>query len=168
MMKKLRPYIMIVLVLLVLGGVSNHQVYGKSDLEDPLDPESPTTDHFIYLPIVNNFSGSQNDWMVVDHRAVEQFDQIPEHYVTAARNLRLLFSDRSVGENINTALDCLAAPSWATSSPGCRRDYYDSNWNWRLFEQYDLDNGLVPENITFTPDPVRYNRGNWTFDSAFR
>ena len=44
--------------------------------------------------------------LVVDHHSVALFDQIPPEYLAAARNLRVLFSDRSVGQNINEALDC--------------------------------------------------------------
>ena len=102
--------------------------------------------------------------IVVDHRSVALFDQIPEPHLTAARHLRMLFSDRSVGQNIHEALDCLAAPSWAQSVAACRRDYYDTNWHWKTFTQADRDAGLVPQRILFDPDPVRYSRSNWTFE----
>jgi len=35
---------------------------------------------------------------VVDHRHVDLFERIPDEFVTGARNLRMLFSDRSVGQ----------------------------------------------------------------------
>lgn len=101
---------------------------------------------------------------VVDHRHVDLFDQIPESYLTAARNLRVVFSDRSVGQNINEYLGCLTAAGWSTSSSSCRRDYYDQNWNWRTFTPTDFNAGLVPERILFEPDPTRYSRANWTFE----
>jgi hypothetical protein len=97
--------------------------------------------------------------IVVDHTSVALFDQIPDDYITAARNLGLLFSDASVGDNIDSGLDCLAAPSWAQSSTGCRRAYTDANWNWKLF----LSNSGIPQSILFTPDPVKYDRSNWTY-----
>jgi hypothetical protein len=102
--------------------------------------------------------------ILVDHRSVDLFDQIPDYYLEAARNLGMLFSDRSVGDNINSKLDCPAAPTWADSSNGCRRAYYDSDWNWRLYLQDDLNAGVVPPEIMFTPDPVKYNRDNWSYE----
>lgn len=77
----------------------------------------------------------------------------------------MLFSDRSVGQNITDALDCLVAPSWADSPASCRRDYIDAHWNWITFTQTDYVNNLVPARIMFAPDPVRYNRNNWTFEA---
>jgi hypothetical protein len=100
----------------------------------------------------------------VDSGSVALFDHIPEQYLTAARDTRMLFSDRSVGQNISEGLDCLTATSWSTSPASCRRDYTDSNWNWKTFTQTDLDQGLVPGEILFTPDPLRYNRSNWTYE----
>jgi hypothetical protein len=98
------------------------------------------------------------------HTSVALFDDIPPEYLEAARYLTQLFSDRSVGQNINESLDCLTAASWATSPAFCRNDYYDSEWNWKTYTQADWDQGLVPARITFYPDPVNYNRGNWTFE----
>lgn len=104
--------------------------------------------------------------LIVDHTSVALFDQIPDQYLTAARNLKMVFSDRSVGQNINESLDCLVAATWASSATSCRRDYYGisgSTWNWKTYSQADYDAGLVPQRILFTPDPVKYSRGNWTF-----
>jgi hypothetical protein len=157
---------LVLLMVLVIGGFQNYNAFGYDEPVDPVEPFLPNAASIIYLPYVGNNSsgGSPDDWLIVDHRAVDQFEQIPENYLTAARNLRLLFSDRSVGENINIALNCLAAPSWAESAPGCRRDYYGASWDWKSYTVEDLNNGLVPSRILFTPDPVRYNRSNWTFE----
>jgi hypothetical protein len=76
----------------------------------------------------------------------------------------MMFSDRSVGSNIDNYLNCLTASSWAQSPASCRQDYYNSNWNFRVFDQSDLDSGIVPLRIQFSPDPVKYNRSNWTFE----
>ncbi len=101
---------------------------------------------------------------MVDHRSVALFEQIPEEYLVAARDLRMVYSDRSVGQNINEALDCFTATSWAETPSHCRRDYIDAAWNWKTFSQDDLTAGRVPARILFRPDPVRYDRANWTFD----
>ena len=101
---------------------------------------------------------------VVDHRHVDLFERIPDEFVTGARNLRMLFSDRSVGQNIHDALNCFTAPSWAQTPSSCRRDYYDTNWNWKTFTQADRDAGRVPARILFNPDPVKYARSNWTYE----
>jgi hypothetical protein len=58
---------------------------------------------------------------VVDHNSVALFDSIPETYLQAAADLRMLFIDRSVGENIDNGLDCLSYPSPEDAPIGCRR-----------------------------------------------
>lgn len=107
---------------------------------------------------------SSVDAVIIDHHAVALFDQIPEEYLAAARELHMVYSDRSVGQNINEALDCLASSSWDESPAHCRRDYVDEVWNWTTFRRVDREQGRVPGRILFNPDPVRYSRANWTFD----
>jgi hypothetical protein len=105
----------------------------------------------------------------VDHRSVELFERIPDQYLAGARDLRMVFADRSVGDNINRALDCLSASSWAQAPAYCRRDYtgvVGSTWNWKTFGLDDFLNNRVPERILFAPDPSKYNRSNWTYDWA--
>jgi hypothetical protein len=96
------------------------------------------------------------------------FDQIPDEFLEKARNIPLVYSDRSVGANIDTALDCLAASSDWGSIPGhCRRDYTGkdgSTWVWKAFSRNEYLNGQVPERIRFDPDPVKYDRSKWEFD----
>jgi hypothetical protein len=58
--------------------------------------------------------------ILVDHRSVALFEHIPPQYAEAAKNLRMLFMDRSVGGNISDALGCLSYPH--ASAPGfCKR-----------------------------------------------
>jgi hypothetical protein len=113
-------------------------------------------------------AGAGGSWggagFVVDHTSIALFEQIPDEYVAAARNTKMMFSDRSVGVNINDALNCLTAQSWAQAPASCRRDYYDDDWNWKTFVQADRDAGLVPTRILFDPDPVKYDRSNWVFE----
>ncbi|KKQ25364.1 MAG: hypothetical protein US39_C0008G0027 [Microgenomates group bacterium GW2011_GWC1_37_12b] len=101
--------------------------------------------------------------IVVDHNSVNLFEQIPDQYLSAARNLRVMFSDRSVGQNIHEYLNCFSALSWATSSPSCRVAYYNSNWNFKTFSERDRLAGTVPSSVLFTPDPIKYDRSNWKF-----
>lgn len=108
--------------------------------------------------------------ILVDHTSLPLFDQIPDTYLTAARNLDMIFMDRSVGYNIDAALNCLAYTSWPDASSACRRDYYDieysggtETWLWRTFNETDLLNGDVPALILFEPDAVIYNRSNWDY-----
>ncbi len=77
--------------------------------------------------------------------------------------MTMVFMDRSVGVNIHEGLDCLTYPSWPDALASCRRDYYDSDWNWKTYSEQDYINGLVPATILFDPDPVRYDRSNWSF-----
>lgn len=100
---------------------------------------------------------------VVNHRHVVLFERIPPVYLEAARDLGLLFSDRSVGANTDEALDCLTAARWPDTVASCRRDYYDE-WNWKTYTEADWLAGQVPERILFEPDPVLYDRSNWTFE----
>lgn len=170
----------------------NGSVANGSDIEsktveedapvDALEPESSTdTEPEVYLPSViadviptNTPEPSETSTsvppiivnpnaMVIDHNSVALFDHIPDSYLETARNLHMLFSDRSVGQNINESLDCLAASSWAASAPGCRKDYVGDNWEIKLFLQPDLENGTVPERILFPADSIIYDRGNWEF-----
>jgi hypothetical protein len=103
------------------------------------------------------------DGFVIDRHSIDLFEQIPENYLTAAREMDMVFSDRSVGQNINEALDCLTASSWGSAPASCRRDY-DTNGSVKTFTQADRDNGIVPDRILFDPDPAKYNRSNWVFE----
>ena len=54
--------------------------------------------------------------VIVDHTWVALFDQIPETYRRAAEDVKMMWVDRSVGANIDTALKrCLAVP-WSSAS----------------------------------------------------
>lgn len=96
--------------------------------------------------------------IIVDHNSVRLFEQIPAEYLQAARDLKIMFADRSVGQNVNEALDCLAAPSWAQSRSYCRRDYVGAGPDWQVYKSN------APDRITFTPDPAKYDRSNWVFE----
>jgi hypothetical protein len=100
----------------------------------------------------------QSKAIIVDHQSVNLFDEIPDEYLEAARNMKVVFSNRSVGHNINQALDCLTAPSWAATPSYCRRDYFDPNWNWKTYT------GGAPARISFNPNPIKYDRSNWFFE----
>lgn len=114
----------------------------------------------------NKTASADTRQIVVDHNSVDLFDQIPPEYLEAARNTRMMFSDRSVGQNINDALDCLAATSWAATPARCRVDYYQKGrvWRTKTYTQSDMNNGVVPSAITYSPDATKYNRSNWTFE----
>lgn len=99
--------------------------------------------------------------IIIDHNSVALFEQIPDEYLEKARNLRVVFVDQSVGHNISQGLDCLTAPTWADSPSYCRRDYEGANWNWKTFGSSEIN--LAPERIRFEPDPIRYDRSQWTF-----
>ncbi|HWQ83829.1 MAG TPA: hypothetical protein VN363_04640, partial [Anaerolineales bacterium] len=101
--------------------------------------------------------------IIVDHTSVALFEQIPEKYLAAARDLRMVYGDRSVGWNINQYLDCLAQPSWGDSPAFCRRDYLPGSDEFTTYGPNRAVSGEAGESIRFTPDPVRYNRANWLF-----
>ena len=121
-------------------------------------------------PVVSTTESAESisEAIIIDHTSVELFERIPEQYLTAARDLHMVYSDRSVGQNINESLDCLTATSWSTSMSGCRVDYYGrdgSTWLFKTFTQADYQNNLVPARILFSPSPTQYNRSNWVFDA---
>lgn len=103
----------------------------------------------------------QTNPIIVDHNSLGLFDQIPETYLQRARNIRVFFSDRSVGQNISESLDCMAASSWSTSPVTCRQAFYDlNNWYWKTYTQNDWNAGTVPAEIRYTPSNTLYNRSN--------
>lgn len=117
----------------------------------PVTPTPPTPT----LPPIGNA-------IIVDHTSLALFDQIPEQYLTAARNIHLFYSDRSVGADIDAALNCLAAPSWADSPSYCRKDYIPGTTTIKTYTAADLAAGNVPALIQF-PASAAYNRDNWDF-----
>ncbi len=89
--------------------------------------------------------------IIVDHRAVDLFDSIPEQYLQAAAALRMFYMDASVGGNINDGLDCLNYPSDEASPIGCRRlDHRDPTFS------------VSPSEIDWS-HPGGYDRSNWDF-----
>ncbi len=86
--------------------------------------------------------------IVVDHTSVDLFDDIPEQYIQAAANLRMLFIDRSVGGNISDALDCLNYPSDEVAPSSCKRYEHvvpafsadPSEVNWSRVGGYERQN----------------------------
>jgi hypothetical protein len=161
--------ILALLPIVVLFFTSSTNTLAEFTLQET--PSAPTDNHYAFIPLIQKslpippptIPPPTGGNIIVDHTSVALFDRIPERYITAARNLRLMFADKSVGENISWALDCLTAPSWEQSRSACRIDYYNSDWNWRVFDSSDLSAGLVPPRILFDADSTRYNRNNWTY-----
>jgi hypothetical protein len=87
------------------------------------------------------------DGLVIDHNSVNLFSQIPDNFIIAAREMRMLFRHASVGYNISRGLDCL----W-NYFPG------EPDPNWR---PPGCDRGLDPGQIVFDP---KYDRSNWAFE----
>jgi len=117
------------------------------------------------LAILAQPSALHAQQIVVDHTSLSLFDQIPDQYLQAARNLRFLFMDRSVGVNTNDSLGCLTATSYGTSPGPCRQDYQFVNGQWRmtLRDAAAYNAGQVADYIKFTPSPTRYDRSRWQF-----
>lgn len=79
--------------------------------------------------------------IAADHRAVDEFDQIPEQWIEAASQISFLFRHASVGSNIDDGLDCL-------------ENDFDQRPN-------NCDRDLTPEEIVY--DRI-YDRRNWSFE----
>ncbi|MDT8305498.1 MAG: hypothetical protein RRC07_06140 [Anaerolineae bacterium] len=89
--------------------------------------------------------------IVVNHTSVTQFEHIPEQYLNAAANLRMLFIDRSVGGNINDGLTCLSYPSDEVAPSHCKR------WEHPV-AAYSVD----PGELNWSR-PDGYDRSNWEY-----
>ncbi|MCA9671827.1 MAG: hypothetical protein KC503_39780, partial [Myxococcales bacterium] len=104
--------------------------------------------------------------IVINHNHVALFEQIPAQYLAAARNIKMVFSDRSVGQNIHESLDCLTAASYGQTPVSCRRDWVAGGFTQiKNYTQSDYNANQVPAHMRFTPDPVRYDRSNWKFEA---
>lgn len=64
--------------------------------------------------------------IIVDHNSIDLFDQIPPEYYDAAKNLRMVFIDRSVGGNIDDGLDCLSTDM--SNAPNRCKRWSSSRW----------------------------------------
>ena len=79
---------------------------------------------------------------------MERFDAIPAEYIQTAANLTMFYGDRSVGHNLNAALDCLAAPQ-AEAANYCKR--------------YNHRDPLYNTTAADVSWPGVYPRSNWQF-----
>lgn len=148
-----------------------HSALTKSPTRTPLPPTStsapttaaPTLPASLQATSPASSTATGQPPILVDHTSVELFDQIPEEFLQAARALRMMYADASVGNNISETLDCLAASGWAESLPYCRMDYIPGLTAVKTYTRADFSSGNVPANILFTPSAERYDRSNWTF-----
>jgi hypothetical protein len=132
--------------------------------QSQVTPTTPTTSPTSAQ--VTTQPGGTSRAIIVDSRSVELFEQIPDEYLAAARQLRMVYADRSVGVNIDQGLNCLTASSWQAAPAYCRNDYYDTSgttWLNKTYTLADYQAGQVPGLISFTPDPGKYDRSNWEF-----
>ena len=109
--------------------------------------------------------------LVIDHNSVAKFNQIPDEYVQAAREIRWLHRGASVGVNIaatinqnggkaSSGLNCL---SWTNlgspqeggrpKSCGCPQLTLPSRWE-----------NICRNETVFLPANEKYTRNNWQFE----
>ncbi len=93
---------------------------------------------------VSEGEAGESSALIVNHTHVDLFTSIPDEYLTAARNKKVLFRHASVGANISQGLDCMASSSPVSS---CTTNN-DPGWG----------------SIGFINDPEKYDRSNWTFE----
>lgn len=91
------------------------------------------------------------DTIVIDHRSVDDFERIPEQYIEAARQMRMIFIDRSVGSNISDGLTCLSYASDEQAPSHCVRD-----------EHVVPEFSVAPSVLNWSR-PGGYDRSNWEF-----
>lgn len=119
--------------------------------QTPLEPseDPPPTAVTEPPPLTPNPSGGIAP--VVDHRSVALFDMIPEEYIERAAGLRMVYIDRSVGNNISEALDCLMSPNEQSAPNHCRRT-----------EHPDPEFSVGIQALAWS-HPGGYDRSNWVF-----
>ena len=143
-MKKM-GFVGVLLICLILVLFPGTMTWGKGENPSPSDPSSSTEDFLVFLPLsIHHGTGNPPppaNRLIVDHYAIDQFNQIPDNYILAASNIHLLFRHASVGNNINDGLDCLM--------------------NKILPRPSRCDSGLTPDQIFYDP---KYNRNYWTFE----
>lgn len=88
---------------------------------------------------------------MVDHTSVDDFDRIPESYIQAAANLRMIFVDRSVGANISDGLSCLSYTSSNSAPNHCVR-----------YEHVAPEFSVHPSVVSWNR-PGGYDRSNWDY-----
>ena len=81
--------------------------------------------------------------IVIDHNDVGLFDQIPDQYIQRAKSINMTFMDRSVGDNINSGLNCLVHDWSHQTTAACKRDVTEGYY------------GVKADNY--------YTRANWEF-----
>ena len=64
---------------------------------------------------------SQTGAIIIDHNSVALFEQIPDQYIEAAKDMKVMFADRSVGWNIHDYLTCLSYASDEVAPSRCKR-----------------------------------------------
>jgi hypothetical protein len=74
--------------------------------------------------------------IVVDHTSIALFEQIPDEYIRAASEIRLMYRHASIGANMQQGLDCLANNFGDRRPASCGAFYnpkYDhSNWSFQF------------------------------------
>jgi hypothetical protein len=89
--------------------------------------------------------------IIVDHNSIDLFEQIPDEYLDAASALRMLFMDRSVGENIDFGLECLLFESDELAPNHCSR-----------YEHVDPTYSVDPEIVSWYREGG-FDRTNWDY-----
>src|SRR3972149_1809056 len=94
---------------------------------------------------------SQTGAIVADHNSVALFEQIPSQYIEAAKDMKVMFVDRSVGSNINDGLTCLSYASDEISPSHCKR-----------FNHLDTRYSVSPSEVNWSRTGG-YPRYNWQY-----
>lgn len=121
-------------------------------------PNETGTNAFSFLPFVARMGptpgpatptlSAPSGAIIVDHTSIALFDQIPSDYLTAARNISLIFADRSVGANISDGLGCLATAH--SSAPNVCKRY-----------EHPVAQFSIPSSEVYWSG--QHNRDNWDY-----
>lgn len=116
--------------------------------EATIEPDNGTADTPTALATDQPTAFSQNgDALVIDHKSVELFDQIPDEYIQAASEITWYHRHASVGVNMRFGLDCIFNFFPDRADPNRR--------------PHACDRDLSTDTIVFDQ---KYDSSNWEFE----
>ncbi len=89
----------------------------------PAETNTPPEESF-----TQTVGSTESQALIIDHRAVDLFETIPDEAIQAAAAVRLMYRHASVGDNISFGLDCLRG-SFAERRPSACSSFFDLKYN---------------------------------------
>ncbi len=119
------------------------------DLKTSL-PEATATKNVAIVPDKSNH-------ILINHFSIDEFDKIPDQFLSKASDLKLLFRHASVGENIRYGLECLYG-NYSNRRPNSCSSFFDLKYdssNWVF--QYRGNDGWIDKVKDFVTESQSQN-----------